>query len=167
MNRLSAIDSFARVRAMLFNPFRLAAWLKIGLIGLLGAIVSSGGSSFRTPVMPRNVPHNDLPPNAEDILRAIRSIHLADYFHVFVIVIAVIVVLALIFSLPVLPLPFHLVRFGGYRAAGHRARMAHVRVAGQSLFRVLAGVPAGHVGSVVPDRGRALMEGLQERHFQR
>ncbi len=103
MNRLSAIDSFApafaRVRAMLFSPFRLGAWLKMGLIGLLGggAIVSGGGSNFRAPVMPRNVPHNDLPPNAEDILRAIRSIHLADYFHVIVIVIAVIVVLALIF----------------------------------------------------------------------
>jgi hypothetical protein len=103
MNRLSAIDSFApafaRVRAMLFSPFRLAAWLKVGLIGLLGGgvIVSGGSSSFRAPVMPRNVPHNDLPPNAEDIFRAIRSIHLADYFHVFVIVIGVIVVLALIF----------------------------------------------------------------------
>ncbi len=103
MNRLSAIDSFApafaRVRAMLFSPFRLAVWLKIGLIGLLGGgvIVSGGGSSFRAPVMPRNVPHNDLPPNAEDIFRAIRSIHLADYFHVFVIAIGAVVVLALIF----------------------------------------------------------------------
>lgn len=102
MNRLSAIDSFApafaRVRAMLFSPFRLGTWLKIGLIGLLGggAIVSGGGSSFHTPAIPRHG-QGDLPPNAEDILRAIRSIHLADYFHVFVIVIAVIVVLALIF----------------------------------------------------------------------
>jgi hypothetical protein len=43
------------------------------------------------------VPHDDLPRNAEDILRAIRSIHLADYFHVFVVVIGVIVVFALIF----------------------------------------------------------------------
>jgi hypothetical protein len=72
----------------------------MGLIGLLGggAIVSGGSSSFRVPVIPRGgVPHGDLPPNAEDILRAIRSIHLADYFHVIVIVIGVIVVLALIF----------------------------------------------------------------------
>ena len=103
MNRLSAIDSFApafaRVRAMLFHPFRLGTWLKIGLIGLLGggAIVSSGGgSSFRVPAIPRSG-HGDLPPNAEDILRAIRNIHLADYFHAFVIVIGVIIVLALIF----------------------------------------------------------------------
>lgn len=103
MNRLSAIDAFApafaRVRAMLFSPFRLGAWLKMGLIGLLGggAVVSGSGANFRTPVIPHNVPHGDLPPNADDILRAIRSIHLADYFHVFVIVIAVIAVFALVF----------------------------------------------------------------------
>jgi hypothetical protein len=52
---------------------------------------------FRAPITPSNVPHGDLPPNAEDFLRAIRSIHLADYFHVILIVIAVIAVLALIF----------------------------------------------------------------------
>jgi hypothetical protein len=103
MNRLSAIDSFApafaRVRAMLFRPFRLGTWLKMGLIGLLGggAVVSGGSFNFRAPVIPRGVPHDDLPPNADEILRAIRSIHLADYFHVFVIVIGVIVVFALIF----------------------------------------------------------------------
>lgn len=102
MNRLSAIDAFApafaRVRAMLFSPFRLGAWLKIGLIGLLGGglVVSGSGANIRTPVIPQNVPHGDLP-NADDILRAIRSIHLADYFHIIVIVIAVIVVFALIF----------------------------------------------------------------------
>jgi hypothetical protein len=102
MNRLSAIDAFgpafARVRAMLF-PFRLGTWLKMGLIGLLGggAVVSGGSFNFRAPVIPRNVPHGNLPQNAEDIFRAIRSIHLADYFHVFVIVIAVIIVFALIF----------------------------------------------------------------------
>jgi hypothetical protein len=103
MNRLSATDSFApafaRVRAMLFSPFRLGAWLKVGLIGLLGggAIVSGGSFNFRAPVIPRSVPHGDLPPNVEDIFRAIRSIHLADYFHIIVIVIGVIVAFALIF----------------------------------------------------------------------
>jgi hypothetical protein len=103
MNRLSAIDAFgpafARVGAMLFRPFRLGAWLKMGLIGLLGGgtVVSGGGFNFRTSAMPRNMPHGDLPPNAEDIFRAIRSIHLADYFHIIVTVIAVIIVFALIF----------------------------------------------------------------------
>jgi hypothetical protein len=103
MNRLSAIDAFspafARVRAMLFHPFRLGIWFKMGLIGLLGGgvVVSGGSYNFRAPVIPHGLPHGDLPPNAEDILRAIRSIHLADYFHAFVIVIGMIVVFALIF----------------------------------------------------------------------
>jgi hypothetical protein len=71
----------------------------MGLIGLLGggAVVSGGSFNFRVPVIPHKAPHDDLPPNAEDILRAIRSIHLADYFHIFLIVIVVIVVFALIF----------------------------------------------------------------------
>src|SRR4051812_23831118 len=103
MNRLSAIDAlgpaFTRVGAMLFKPFRLSVWLKMGFIGLLGGgvVAASSSSHFRAPVMPSNVPHGDLPPNAEDFFRAIRSIHLADYFHVFLIVIAVIAALALIF----------------------------------------------------------------------
>lgn len=103
MNRLSAIDSFgpalSRVGAMLFRPFRLGAWLKIGLIGLLGggAVVASGGFNFRVPAVPSGGHRGDLPPETEDIFRAIRAIHLADYFHIFVIVIAVIIVLALIF----------------------------------------------------------------------
>src|SRR5579859_6762512 len=103
MNRLSAIDSFgpalSRAGAMLFRPFRLGTWLKMGLIGLLGGgvVVASSGLHFRAPVTPSNVPHGDLPPNAEDFFRAIRSIHLADYFHVILIVIAVIAALALIF----------------------------------------------------------------------
>jgi hypothetical protein len=102
MNRLSAIDSFgpafARVSAILFRPFRLGTWLKMGLIGLLGGgvVVANGSFNFRAPA-PSNMPSGDLPPNAEEIFRAIRSIHLADYFHIFVIVIAVIIVLALIF----------------------------------------------------------------------
>ncbi len=103
MNRLSAIDAFgpafSRVGAMLFRPFRLGAWLKIGLIGLLGggAVIASGGSNFRVPAVPSGGNRGEFPPEAEDIFRAIRSIHLADYFHIIVIVIAVIVVLALIF----------------------------------------------------------------------
>ena len=102
MNRLSAIDTFgpafARVSAILFRPFRLGTWLKMGLIGLLGGgvVVANGSFNFRAPT-PSSMPPGDLPQNAEDFFRAIRSIHLADYFHVILIVIAVIVVLALIF----------------------------------------------------------------------
>ena len=103
MNRLSAIDAFgpafARVGAMLFHPFRLGSWLKIGLIGLLGggAVIASGGSGFRVPAVPSGGNRGELPSETEDIFRAIRAIHLADYFHIILIVIAVIVVLALIF----------------------------------------------------------------------
>jgi len=103
MNRLSAIDAFgpafSRVGAMLFRPFRLGTWLKMGLIGLLGGgtVVASGGFNFRVPAIPSGGSRGELPPETEDIFRAIRAIHLADYFHIFVIVIAVIIVLALIF----------------------------------------------------------------------
>jgi hypothetical protein len=107
MNRLSAIDAFgpafARVGAMLFNPFRLGAWLKMGFIGLLGGglVTASGGFNFRPPVLHPGVPPHRGPVgpiDPVDITRAIRSIHLADYFHIFVIVLAVIVALALIFQ---------------------------------------------------------------------
>jgi hypothetical protein len=103
MNRLSAIDAFApafaRVGAMLFRPFRLGTWLKIGFIGLLGggAVVANGGFNFRVPAVPSGGHRGDLPPETEDIFRAIRAIHLADYFYIFLIVIAVIIVFALIF----------------------------------------------------------------------
>lgn len=84
---------------MLFRPFRLGTWLKMGLIGLLGGgtVVASGGFNFRVPAVPSGGSRGELPPETEDIFRAIRAIHLADYFHIFVIVIAVIIVLALIF----------------------------------------------------------------------
>jgi hypothetical protein len=105
MNRLSAIDAFGpaftRVGAMLFRPFRIVVWLKLGFIGLLGGglIVAGGGGggNFRGPVIPPNAPHGDIPPELEDVYRAIRSIHLADYAHLFVIIIGIIIVLALIF----------------------------------------------------------------------
>lgn len=103
MNRLSAIDAFgpafARVGAMLFRPFRLGAWLKMGFIGFLGGgmVIASGGLNFRAPVIPPKTPRGDVPPDVADIYQAIRHIHLADYFHLFVIAVAVIVVIALIF----------------------------------------------------------------------
>jgi hypothetical protein len=85
---------------MLFNPFRLRTWLKMGFIGWLGGglITASSGYNFRPPVFPAGVPHDQLPPEAADIARAIRSIHLADYIHIIVIAIAAIAVLALIFQ---------------------------------------------------------------------
>ncbi|HEY2496141.1 MAG TPA: hypothetical protein VGK24_03650 [Candidatus Angelobacter sp.] len=104
MNRLSALDAlspaFARVGAMLFQPFRVKTWLKIGFIGFLGGglATASGGFNFRMPAFPNRLPQGQLPPEAADISRAIRSIHIADYFHIIVIVLAVGLVTALIFQ---------------------------------------------------------------------
>ena len=104
MNRLSAIDAFgpafARVGAILFSPFRLGAWLKMGFIGLLGGgvVTASSGFNFRVPVFHPGVPTGRGPFDPMEAGRLIRSIHLADYFHIFVIVLAVAVVIGLIFQ---------------------------------------------------------------------
>ena len=84
---------------MLFRPFRLLTWLKLGFIGFLGGgmVVASSGFNFNAPVTPPRTPSGDVPPNVAEIYQAIRHIHLADYFHLFVIGLAVIVVIALIF----------------------------------------------------------------------
>lgn len=105
MNRLSAVDAFApafaRVATLLFQRFRFGVWLKIGLIGLLGGglvTAGTGGSSFRMPDLNSRFPRGQVPPEIEDISRALRSIHLADYLQVFVIVFVAAVVIALIFQ---------------------------------------------------------------------
>jgi hypothetical protein len=105
MNRLSALDAFApafaRVGAMLFKPFRLGAWLKMGFIGMLGGGLArfGGNFNFQRPAFP---PHSQLPNDPwEEIHRAVRSIHVADYFHLYLhiimVVVVVLAVLALVF----------------------------------------------------------------------
>jgi len=83
---------------MLFHPFRLSNWLKMGFIGFLsgGMVVANSGFNFRAPVIPPGT-HRDASPDAADIYQAIRHIHLADYFHLFVIAAVVIAVIALVF----------------------------------------------------------------------
>jgi hypothetical protein len=104
MNRLSAIDAFSpaisRVGDMLFRPFRLGVWLKMGFIGLLGGGLAtfSMKANFRGPMVPRQLPGGEVPSDPlYEIQRAIRSVHLADYFHIIVAVLAVVIVIALIF----------------------------------------------------------------------
>lgn len=103
MNRLSAIDAFApalaRVGEMLFRPFRLSTLLKMGFIGLLGGGVVTGGGNFnfRMPVHPGTSSGRG-PFDPTEIGRIIRNVHLADYFHIFVIVLAAMVVIGLIFQ---------------------------------------------------------------------
>ena len=104
MNRLSAIDAigpaFSRVGTMLFKPFRLGTWIKMGFIGLLGGGLAtfSMNMNLRAPMFPPQVPHGELPSDPlYEIQRAIRAIHLADYFHLIVAVLAIIIVISLIF----------------------------------------------------------------------
>jgi hypothetical protein len=101
MNRLSAIDSlapaFSRVSSLLFQRFRLALWLKIGFIGLLGGgVVTAGGTgnSFRSS----DVPLGQLPPEAGHWNRALHSIHISNYAHLILFGIAAIAVIVLIFQ---------------------------------------------------------------------
>ena len=173
MNRLSAIDAFgpafarsARDAVSSVPPGRLVedrtdrpSWRRYGWS-------PAAVCNFRAPVIPGNVPHGGLPPDAEDIFRAIRSIHLADYFHVFVIVIAVIAVLALIFLYLFCRFRFILFDSVVTRQPDIGRGWRKYESPGQSLFRVLAGVPAGHLGSTGPDCGFAAVEGIQKRPFQ-
>ena len=88
----------ARVSAMLFKPFRLGTWLKIGFIGLLGGGVATfnGNANFPTSYqVPANRRFPDDP--FAEILRALHSIHIADYIHAIVIGLAIAVAISLIF----------------------------------------------------------------------
>src|SRR5947209_10750674 len=104
MNRLSAIDAvspaMARVGAMLFHPFGVKTWLKIGFIGLLSGGVArfSGNMNFRGPMVPPEIHGGNLPDDPLGaIQRAIHSIHLADYAHIIMAVLITIFVVALVF----------------------------------------------------------------------
>src|SRR5262249_44476496 len=103
MNRLSAIDAcapaFSRVGSMLFSPFRLGAWLKMGFIGMLGGglATANGNLGFRFSMPPVRVHEGSPRDPLAEIHDAIRSIHLADYFHLIVVAVICFVVIALVF----------------------------------------------------------------------
>ncbi|HZS29138.1 MAG TPA: hypothetical protein VFB76_18065 [Candidatus Angelobacter sp.] len=108
MNRLSAIDSigpaFSRVGTILFKPFRLGTWIKMGFIGLLGGGLAtfSMNMNFHAPIMPPRDSHGDFPSDLlYEIQRAIHSVHLENYlhthFHIIVAVLALIIAISLIF----------------------------------------------------------------------
>lgn len=102
MNRLSAIDAFGpaftRVGTMLFTRFRLGLWLKMGFIGLLGGGLVSAGGSLNTRFPVPEFPRDQAPGNPMDMDRIFRSIHLGDYFHLFVIILAIALAIGLIFQ---------------------------------------------------------------------
>ena len=106
MNRLSALDAFSpamsRVSSMLFKPFRLSTWLKIGFIGLLGGGVarfSSGNFNFRGPLVPPSHPSSGRVPDdpMAEIQRVLASINIASHIHAIMIAIAVALAISLVF----------------------------------------------------------------------
>jgi len=88
----------SRVSAMLFKPFRLGTWLKMGFIGLLGGGLATFNSNVNFPSSYQAPAGGRLPddPFAE-IMRVLRSIHIADYIHGIVIALAIGVAISLIF----------------------------------------------------------------------
>jgi hypothetical protein len=105
MNRLSALDALSpamsRVGTMLFKPFRLSTWLKIGFIGFLGGGLArfGGNFNFRGPIVPpSHAPSGRLPADPiGEILERLHSIHVAQYVHAFLIALIVGVAIALVF----------------------------------------------------------------------
>ncbi len=101
MNRLSAIDAFgpatSRVSDMLFKPFRLGTWIKMGFIGMLGGGLATFNMNFRGPMVPSRPAGNFPNDPFYEIQRAMRSIHLADYAHLIMIGVAVGIAIALVF----------------------------------------------------------------------
>ena len=104
MNRLSAIDAFGpaftRVSTMLFKPFRLSTWLKMGFIGFLGGGLVTSSLNTRGPAIPPQLSQDRFPNDPMgEINRALRSIHLADYInlHLIFTLIAVVLFIGIIF----------------------------------------------------------------------
>src|SRR6476646_4697386 len=103
MPRLSPIDAIGpaveRSRMMLLRPFRLRTWLKLGFIGWLGGGVAmvNGNFNFRQPTLP-HFPHDQFPKDPwAEMHRAIQSIHLANYLHIILVVLALVLAASLVF----------------------------------------------------------------------
>ena len=88
MGVLSAIDAaspaFERMRAMLFRPFRIKTWIKIGFIGWLAGVTASSGGNFnyRGGQWPGGHEMDDVWRKIHD---AIQSIHIREFIWIIVI----------------------------------------------------------------------------------
>jgi hypothetical protein len=105
MPRLSPVDavgpSFARVGAMLFHPFRLRTWLKMGFIGWLagGLVTASLNFNFSPQRFPAGQFPSDPWKDLDRVFRnAVHSIHFAQ-FAGFMALLMFVLVIGLIFSL--------------------------------------------------------------------
>lgn len=100
MTRLSAIDAispaFERMKAMLFRPFRLKTWLKIGFIGwIAGGSAASGNFNYSVPSMP---PGQASPfPSLQDVEPAVRNF-LSHYWPLIAVMAALVVAISLVFA---------------------------------------------------------------------
>jgi hypothetical protein len=95
MPRLSAVEAvnpaFERLKAMLFRPFRVKTWLKVGFIGWLAAAgAASGNFNMQLPSTPGQMPRAS-GKSVEDVFR---SLHLGDHL----VLIAVLIAIGVAFS---------------------------------------------------------------------
>lgn len=103
MPRLSPTDcvgpAFGRVKLMLFQPFRISTWLKMGFIGWLAGGFITMRIGFRGPVMPLQFPRERLPRDpVEEINRLIRAVQAHENFVALLIALAIIgLVLGVVF----------------------------------------------------------------------
>jgi len=100
---IDAIGSaFERTTMMLFRPFRLKTWLKLGFIGwLAGGIVLANGNFNSRGGIPQ-FPHDQFPNDPwAKISSTLNPAHLANflhtYLHIIVVVLALVAVISLVF----------------------------------------------------------------------
>jgi hypothetical protein len=96
MPRLSAVEAinpaFERLKTMMFRPFRMKTWLKLGLIGWLAGGVASSGS-FNVPSAPGETPRA----SGKSVEDFIHSLHLGNYIPLIVIVVIIALMIAVAF----------------------------------------------------------------------
>jgi hypothetical protein len=97
MPRLSAVEAihpaFERLKAMLFRPFRVKTWLKVGFIGWLAGMASSGNFNFNVPSAPGQLPSG----SGKSVEDFIRSLHLGNYIPLIVILVIIALMIAVAF----------------------------------------------------------------------
>jgi hypothetical protein len=98
MPRLSAVEAinpaFERLKAMMFRPFRMKTWLKVGLIGwLAGGAASSANFNFNMPSTPGQLPRG----SGKSVEDFIRSLHLSDYIPLIIILAVIALAIAVAF----------------------------------------------------------------------
>jgi hypothetical protein len=96
MPRLSAVEAihpaFERLKTMMFRPFRMKTWLKVGLIGWLAGGVAASGS-FNVPSAPGEMPRA----SGKSVEDFIHSLHLGNYIPLIVVLVIIALMIAVAF----------------------------------------------------------------------